>query len=117
MATFYVLDGAPKNNTLRVAVHIDVPSGDNAAGVPWSTALTQYLESTQSVVPWLDQASQDALDAGTRYELQVTVEDDAEKSPADRAQTVKDTIQAAVSAETNRLGNVLRFWGHEGTVT
>jgi len=69
MSDYHILTASDDGNTLRVVAHFPVPDTDNDIGVNYRTALVQMLGGSQpSVVPFIAQAEQDALDAGELYE-------------------------------------------------
>lgn len=119
MADYIVLESSTKNNQIRVVVHTDVPNTNNAAGQNWRTVLTEYLESTTSRVPVarLPVGRQADLDTGVKYEWEMTHEDDANDTPANRIASLEAAIQAEESSELTRLQNTLNYWGQTGTVT
>lgn len=118
MPDYILLEGSPLNNRVRVVVHSDVPPGNNAVGVAWSDALVGHLDSTVSRVPaaFLPAGRQTALDNGTVYEWEFTFSDDANKTPANRLTALEAEISAKESDEQTRLANLLRFYGHTGSI-
>ena len=121
MATEYVvLDTSQLNNSSRVVVHSDTPGGNNAVGTPWTTALIEYKGTpVASVVPAsvMPVGRQTALDAGTKYEWVFTAEYNANLTPTQKQTEIEAQISARQAQEQTRLQNLLRFWGHTGSVT
>lgn len=114
MAEYFVLDGSVKENRYRVAVHIAVPGGSNAAGKPWSAVAVEFQESTASGVPWLTAPVQAELDAGTKFEVLMNVEVDA--ASVSKLADFEAAIAARAALEVAKLQALLQFWGQEGTI-
>lgn len=118
MAQYYVLGGSNKANQYQVAVHIDVPAGNNDAtpAKTWAEVAVESQESTASAVPWLAPAAQTDLDNGTTYELLVSIEVDAYATGAQKLAAFEAELANVVAVETSNLQERLRYWGQEGTV-
>ena len=73
MADVHVLERT--NDRVRLALHFPVPSGNNSAGVLWSTALLNsgrggtILRDGDGTAGTVSTAEKAALMAGTRYEV------------------------------------------------
>lgn len=117
MANYFVLAGSDKANHYQVAVHVDVPAGNNQAAKTWQSVAVEYQESTVSAVPWIDGATQTALDTGALYEFVIDVEVDADETDANKIVAVETAVTTARTDELARLQVLLRYWGYEGTVT
>ena len=117
MAEYFVLDGSVKENHYRVAAHIAVPGGNNAAGKPWADVAVEYQsDGTASAVPYLLPAVQADLDAGTKYEFVMDIEVDAELTGPAKLTAFEAALTAQVAVETADLQARLQYWGQEGTV-
>ena len=118
--TYYVLDGSPKGNRLRVAMHIAVPGGNNAAGTAWQTAVAEYVisrdQGTISQVPGLSSGEQTKLDTGQLLEQVDQVEDDANAPPLERKANVEAHVTARAAEVSAELANRLQHWGESGVV-
>jgi len=114
MAEYFVLDGAVKENHYRVAAHVAVPGGNNAAGKPWTVVAVEFQESTVSAVPWLTAPVQAELDNGTKLEFVMNIEVDA--ASVAKLASFEAALAAQVTVETAELQARLEFWGQEGTV-
>ena len=72
MADVHVLER--NNDRVRLALHFPVPPGNNASGVPWSTALLNsgrggtILQDGDGTAGTVSASEKAALVAGTRYE-------------------------------------------------
>jgi hypothetical protein len=117
MAEYFVLDGSVKENHYRVAAHIAVPGGNNAAGKLWSAVAVEFQNNdTASAVPYLLPAVQTDLDAGTKYEFVMDIEVDAELADPAKLTAFEAALAAQVTVETANLQARLQYWGQEGTV-
>jgi len=69
MSDYHILTVSDDGNSMRVVAHFPVPDTTNDVGVNYRTALVQMLGGEQqSEVPFIEQAEQDALNAGELYE-------------------------------------------------
>lgn len=124
MTDYHILEQNPKGDGARVVYHIDTPTGTNAAGMAWSTALLEYLDDLfvplysgdvrpVSEVPNLDVTDPThyaALQAGTIIEHSEQI-----RYPADatvpqkitRIETRGATLETQVPNQTQRR---LRLW-------
>lgn len=117
MADYILLEQSEKNNQVRIVVHSSVPAGSNQAGVTWKDALVASTDTTSSVpASLLPAGRQTLLDNGDLYEWEFSFEDDANESPATRLTDLEAEITARESAELDRMGNRLRYYGHTGSV-
>jgi len=114
MAEYFVLEGSQKENHYRVAAHIAVPGGNNAAGKLWADVAVESQESTLSEVPWLLPAVQTELDNGTKFEFVMDVEVDA--NSVSKLTDFEAALATRVTLETSKLQARLQYWGQEGTV-
>ena len=120
MAVEYViLTNSDKGHRISGFAHSVVPSGDNAAGPPWSQALIEYLESTVSQVPSsvLPAGRQTELDSGSKYEWSFTVGVNANDTPAVKEATVQAFLVAEELEILAELQNRLDFWGKTGSAS
>lgn len=119
---YYTLEGSGLGNSVRVVIHIDVPGSNNAAGIPWQTVAPEFKLSTRgstiSVVPTtlLEPGGQAGLDAGTLYESEFRVADDANATPAVRVANLEAAVVTEASDVLATLQKALNYWGQKGAV-
>ena len=118
MAEYVILTNSDKGHRISGFAHSVVPSGDNAAGTPWSQALIEYLESTVSQVPSsvLPAGRQTELDSGLKYEWPFTVDVNAHATPATKQGEVEAELVELEPDILTKLQNRLQFWGKTGSV-
>lgn len=104
------------------AAYTSVPGGNNAVGIPWTTAVVGWVtfrnrrfggNATQASSP-VNAATQTALDNGTLFEWrwQFTIADGLTGVQARAAlETQINAQEAAISTE---MADSLRYWGFEG---
>lgn len=100
-----------------------VPGGSNAAGVPWSQVVVEYItfrnrrrgiNGTEARIP-VAPAIQAQLDAGTMFEWGLWhVEFPTSLTNPQAIAAVQAGVNAQEAAEISRLADELRYWGHEG---
>ena len=98
--------------------HIEVPSGDNDAGVSWVDCILQdEFEAKTSAFPEINQAESDAIAAGTLLEVADYIEIKDNVSEQD-ALAVLDNAFVTVRADLyDKLSDRYRFWGFGRDVT
>lgn len=117
MADYVLLEQSELNNQVRIVVHSTVPTGSNQAGMTWKDALVASVDTTSRVpAALLPAGRQTALDAGDLYEWELSFEDDANKTPANRLAALEAEIASRESAELQRMANRLRYYGHVGSI-
>lgn len=116
MSRLHILAGSGVNS-FQCALHETVPAGNNAAGVPWSTALVNSGVGGRSIMAvgsgagQITQAEMDQIIAGTLYEVLFTFQNDPNWTQAQR-NAAMDTQIATLSAETQtRIASSLRLFG------
>jgi len=117
MSDYHILTASDDGNTLRIVAHFPVPDTNNDIGVNYRTALVQMLGGSQtSAVPFIEQAEQDALDAGELYEYSATFNTwpgETTIQKRDRLDALYATKQADV---LTALSFRLSYWGYSRDV-
>lgn len=119
MADYVVLRSEVKTNgsaTVEVVVRSDVPVGNNAAGVSWQTALSQWRtdRGQQGTTRWPGGTTTE-LDDGSRYEFELAHRDNV--NVPGLVARLEAAVIAQESEERDRLQSRLNYWGRTGTVT
>ena len=115
----HILTQADDGKTCSAIFHIPVPSIDNSAGIPYQTALVQYLTQTQgsisSQIATGDELA--AIQAGAVLENPVTVR--WSRLGLNNAQKLAELSAYYTAHKTellNSLSNLLAFWGYSTDV-
>lgn len=120
MADFHVLETNPQKDVARIAIHVTVPAGNNAAGKSWSSAVLGHLGGTQSTkVPWLaatNPTEATAITNGSAYEFVESVQFNANDTNANKLSAMQAHVAARQAQILSRLQDTLRFWGYDGDV-
>lgn len=128
MSDFHILEQVPKKDGAACAFHYATPAGNNVAGMAYSAALIEYLDSQYvknygtdarpiSVVPDLendDPTEYAALEAGTIAEYTTTVRYDANSNNAAKQAAVVARYDAVESKVLDEITERLRFWSGAG---
>ena len=122
MADMHVLDG---NNSLgwRVAFHLDVNGGTNAVGVLWRTALvnsglggTTDLPDGDGTAGTISAVEKGNIESGAVFEVIETIRaETGGTSNAELRATFRAAYAVADARESDRIGSVLRYFGHTET--
>ncbi len=118
MSDYHVLEASDRGNSLKVAMHIPVPSGTNLVSKTFTGCLVEDTSiSKVSVVASIATQEQDALTAGTLAERVVSL-----RTHKDLSNAVKrNRLDSAYNQNVTRVQNALRQrywgWGFERDVT
>ena len=108
----YVLNSDGVRNT-RVVIRFDVPSSNNAVGVPWIQTVSEWYNQRKKIDPEIDTqwpGRTDAdLTAGVSVEIVQTFTHHID-SPGIEAALVAWAI-AQVTEEKTKLSKQLNYWG------
>jgi hypothetical protein len=121
MSDFHILTTAEDEKTVNVVFHFAVPSGNNDAGIPWSTALIRWLGGEQiSVIPdhAIDfPAESSAMAAGTIFEKRKTVRfSRLGLSDAQKVAEIKAAWTSELAEAQAMLSVVIEYYGYHGNV-
>lgn len=120
MSDYHVLESI-KNDRVRVAFHVAVPSETNVVGVNLQTAVSQYLSGQAIVteVPWLEAeipAEYAQIQNGEVYEHVEIVEYDANLSVGQKQTEMDNRFAMLTTVVVNTIRDILKFWGHNRDV-
>ncbi len=116
MSDMHTLDTV--NGVTRVAMHFPVPTGGNAVGTPWVTALlgstvpTTILPDGDGNDGTIETAEKDEIEAGTVAEFITNVAGLTEGSPTSRQALLRTVYTAFKDAKTTDFQNRFNLYGH-----
>lgn len=113
----HILEVNEKEDKARVAMHFSVPTGQNQAGIDWSTVIQSVVEDTTSVVPTIQTAEQTELTNGTKIEIVKTIEFDAHATDAEKIAVIDAAYTAEETIQTALISKKYKYWGMERTVS
>ncbi len=118
MADMHVLDIT--NGVARVAMHFPVPTGNNAVGTPWVTAVLERAGFNQDGTPGtpktvlrtIEVAEKAQIEAGTVAEFVTNVAGFTEGTIPSRQALLRTVYTALKAAKTADFLNRFNFYGH-----
>ena len=119
MSDYHVRQSDEANNAITVIAHIPIPDTTNEVNVSYRTALVEWQGGApiQSQLPGISQAEQDALDAGSLYEIVRKVSTAGPEETLVEKQNRFDALyNAAVTNTQSRLQTILAYWGYDRDV-
>jgi hypothetical protein len=120
MSNYHILSCTEKDHEIKVAFHIAIPDTNNAAGVSWRTALSQWRPSPESSVPWLEADYPDeyaSMQTGEIFEHLETVPVNADLSNSAKLAIIDSKYTALSSEIKEKLQKILKYWGYNHDVT
>ncbi len=117
MSDYHILSVSDDGNKFSVVAHFPVPDTNNDVGVNYRTALIQMLGGEQvSRVPFIAQAEQDALNAGSLYEHSATFRTHPGEALLDKRDRL-DALYISKAAEIQQvIAYRLSYWGYNRDV-
>jgi len=121
MSDWHALEQSALGNRLTLVVHTAVPNTNNDASptpVNHRTAAVEYqtakLGGTTSQVIGLSTGEQDQLDGGELVETTMSVDFNANHTPAQRHTAVGLAATAEQAKVGGNMSNILQYWGGSG---
>ena len=116
MASFHVLHLNQKGDQAQVLFHLSVPDQNNAVGVNYRTALSQWRPQTAQYPALLDQTEIDAIAAGSVYEHSETVHFSADATNTQKWTAIRDRYNELNTEIKNAVLAQIEFWGYEEVI-
>ena len=118
MSDMHVLDII--NGVARVVMHFPIPTGNNAVGTPWTTALLESAGFNEDGTPaapktmlrTITTLEKDAIEAGTIAEFGTGVAGLVEGTVAGRQALMRTVYTTFKTAKTTEFQTRFQFYGH-----
>ena len=121
MADMHVLDIV--NGVARVVMHFPVPTGNNAVGTPWATALLESAgfnedrtpATPKTVLRTITAGEKNNIQAGAVAEFVTDIAGLTEGTVASRQALIRTVYTAFKAAKTTEFQNRFNLYGHTET--
>lgn len=116
MSNYHVMTITPNGRTAQVVFHISIPVENNGASVALRTAVSQYIGTFTSIVPWIDAGEVTQLENGELYEHSEVVLFEGDASNAEKQTTIDNRYTVLTTSILARIREILKFWGLDKNV-
>lgn len=126
MADYHILTGDKYGNSFSVVMHLPIPNTDNAVGINYRIALSEYMPNPISRVPFISQLEQAALDNGELLEYSINYKSNPGLTPTENRNILRliwnELQQDGGSYEDSEPNvitewqNRLKYWHYEDSV-
>ncbi|MCK5235668.1 MAG: hypothetical protein KAR06_01685 [Deltaproteobacteria bacterium] len=111
MSNYHVKTITPNGRKASVIFHIPIPVENNSAGVALRMAVSQYIGTFKSLVPWIDAGEVTQLQNGELYEHSEIVGFLAADNNAQKQAKIDARYTALSTTILDKVRTVLKFWG------
>ena len=115
-ADYHVMATSKDGRKAQVVFHIPIPIENNGAGLALRTAVSQFIGSFTSGVPWIAAGEVTQLENGELFEHSETVPFLAADSNAQKQTKIDNRYNALSASILNRVRTILKFWGKDRNV-